>query len=188
MLETEPFLHFTRRLEQLGLRYMVSGGIAAVYYGEPRMTNDVDIVLVLPAEDIARFVSAFPPAEFYCPPVETIRLEQARALRGHINLIHQSTGFKADLYFAPHDDLHIWGLDHVRVVSLDEDRIRLAPPEYVIISKLQFYREGHSEKHLRDIHRMLVGLGEEWDRGVLLTLSRRYGLTAELDLAMSYGR
>ena len=36
-----------------------------------------------------------------------------------------------------------------------------APPEYVIIRKLQFYREGGSPKYLRDISRMLISLGED---------------------------
>ncbi|MBL9116106.1 MAG: hypothetical protein JNJ83_13955 [Verrucomicrobiaceae bacterium] len=39
----EPFLIFTRKINELGLPYMVSGSVAAIYYGEPRMTNDVDI-------------------------------------------------------------------------------------------------------------------------------------------------
>jgi hypothetical protein len=147
MPEADTFLLYTRRLEQLGLRYMVSGSIAAIYYGEPRMTNNVDIVLAL--------------------------------LRGHLNLIHHATGFKADLYLAGREDLHEWGLDHVRTVTYGTDRIRLAPPEYVILRKLQFYREGKSQKHLRDVQRMLVGLGEEWDRDTLLAAIRRYGLTAE---------
>lgn len=82
--------------------------------------------------------------------------------------------------------IQMWGLEIVRLVRLEEDQVRLAPPEYVIMSKLQFYREGRSEKHIRDIHRMLVGLGEDWDRNVLLAMSRRYGLTAELDRAMAY--
>ncbi|MCL5676852.1 MAG: hypothetical protein M1602_03105, partial [Firmicutes bacterium] len=31
-------------LESLGLDYMVGGSQASIYYGEPRQTNDVDIV------------------------------------------------------------------------------------------------------------------------------------------------
>ncbi|MCK4304918.1 MAG: hypothetical protein KAY24_11835 [Candidatus Eisenbacteria sp.] len=186
MSETELFLLFTRRLEQLRLRYMVSGSIAAIYYGEPRMTNDVDIVLVLPLEGVEEFAAAFPLDQFYCPPVDVIRLEQARAERGHLNLIHHDTGFKADLYLARRDGLHLWGLEHVRLVSLGTDRIRLAPPEYVILRKLQFFSEGRSQKHLRDIQRMCIGLGEEWNRETLLAMVCRYGLTEEWKEALAF--
>ena len=33
--------------------------------------------------------------------------------------------------------------------------LSVAPPEYVIVRKLEYYREGGSEKHLRDIRSML---------------------------------
>ncbi len=158
---------------------MVSGSVAAIYYGEPRLTNDVDVVLVLEQTDVARFVAAFPIDEFYCPPAEIVRIEQSREERGHLNLIHHDTGFKADLYLVRRDRLHQWGMENARTVSLDADTIQLAPPEYVIIRKLQFYREGSAEKHLRDIRRILVGLGSDWGRDTLADLVEHYGLESE---------
>lgn len=177
MPEPEPFLIFTKKLEELGLPYMVSGSIASIYYGEPRLTNDVDIILMLPSSAVERFFAAFPLDAFDCPPLEVLRLEQKRPERGHFNLIHHETGFKADVYLARNDELHRWGLDRARQVFLGSDAIRLAPPEYVIIRKLQFYREGQQEKHLRDIHRMLLALGDDWSREALLHLIDRYGLS-----------
>ncbi len=43
----------------------------------------------------------------------------------------------------------------------------LAPPEYVIVRKLEYYREGGSEKHLRDIRAMLSVSGDQLDRAAL---------------------
>ncbi len=40
----ELSLLFLRPLNQLGVRYIVSGGVASILYGEPRFTNDVDLV------------------------------------------------------------------------------------------------------------------------------------------------
>lgn len=187
MPEAEPFLIFTRKLSQLGLSFMVSGSVAAIFYGEPRMTNDVDIVLVLPRDELLAFSAAFPLEEFYCPPHDVLRLEQAREERGHLNLIHHETGFKADIYLARKDSLHEWGLKNVRIVSIDVDAVPLAPPEYVIVRKLQFYREGRAEKHLRDISRMVVALGEDWDGSTLARLIGRYGLEEEWGSAQRSG-
>ena len=39
------FASFTARLESAGIRYMVTGSVASIVYGEPRLTHDVDIVL-----------------------------------------------------------------------------------------------------------------------------------------------
>ena len=37
MPAVEPFLIFTRKFEELGIPYMVSGSVAAIFYGEPRI-------------------------------------------------------------------------------------------------------------------------------------------------------
>jgi hypothetical protein len=184
MQPLEPFLIFTRKLNDLGVRYMVTGSTAAIYYGEPRMTNDVDIVLFLRRQDSTRFAQAFPPEEFYCPPEEVIGIELSRQYRGHFNLIHHETGFKADIYLMAGDPLHQWGMDKARIVKIGDDTVQLAPPEYVILRKLQFFREGGSNKHPRDIARMLDSLGPDWERSALLGLVERHGLQAEWTAAL----
>jgi hypothetical protein len=183
MFATDLPLVFTRKIDALGLRYMVTGSVAGVLYGEPRVTHDVDIVLVLrPIADIKPFAAAFPLEEFYCPPEEVILQEALRAQRGHFNLIHHESGFKADVYLVSRDPLHRWALGERRQVEVDGEAVWLAPPEYVIVRKLEFFREGGSEKHLRDIEAILrvsaelvrlpiimdwvqqLGLGEQWAR------------------------
>ena len=175
----EPFLIFTRKFNELGLRYMVTGSVAAIYYGEPRMTNDIDVVVYLRPEDVLRIEPAFPQDQFYCPPREILQIEQARGQRGHFNLIHHESGFKADIYLAGIDSLHAWALARRNLAELEGDPIYFAPPEYVILRKLQFYREGKSTKHLRDIHRMTHVLGAEWDTQEILQLIREHGLQTE---------
>ena len=179
MPSPEPFIIFTRKLNELGVRYMVSGSVAAIYYGEPRLTNDVDIIVFLKQADLPRLGQAFPLEEFYCPPPEVIQMELAREQRGHFNLIHHDTGFKADIYLMGRDALHAWGIAQARAADLDGETVLFAPPEYVILRKLQFYREGKSQKHLRDISRMLVGLGETWDSEPLKEMIQEHGLATE---------
>ena len=54
------FAHVIGVLERLGIPYMVVGGFAAIFYGEPRLTIDVDILVVMRPEQIPSFVAAFP--------------------------------------------------------------------------------------------------------------------------------
>ncbi|NIP95986.1 MAG: nucleotidyltransferase family protein [Akkermansiaceae bacterium] len=183
MPSPEPFRIFTRKLEELGLRYMVSGSVAAIYYGEPRLTNDVDLIVLVTEADVPRIEEAFPAEDFYCPPREVIALEVSREQRGHFNLIHHETGFKADIYLVGRDELHLWALSRAEAVDLDRDLVRFAPPDYVMIRKLQFFKEGGSEKHLRDIRRMIESLGPDWPRETLTKLISKYGLEAEWDRA-----
>lgn len=155
MPEANLFLMFTQQLNMLGVAYMVSGSVAVIIYGEPRLTHDVDLIVVLDREQIPRLRDIFPPEEFYCPPAEVIAVEAAREQRGHFNIIHHKTGFKADLYLSGRDPLHAWGLARARRLEVEGQVLVVAPPEYVILRKLEYYREGGSEKHLRDIRSML---------------------------------
>ena len=152
---TELFLLFAERFEQLGLKYMVSGSIAAIVYGEPRLTHDIDLVVAIARDDAAEIERAFPEEEFYCPPSETMEIEARRAQRGHFNLIHQATGFKADVYLAGRDPIQAWGFANRRKLDVGGQEIWVAAPEYVILFKLEYYREGGSPKHLDDIRGIL---------------------------------
>jgi hypothetical protein len=179
MPEPELFLLFVRPLNRAGIRYVVSGSVAAIFYGEPRLTHDVDFVVFLNAHDIQKLVTAFPATEFYLPPLETILAETAREQHGHFNLIHRDTGFKADLYPTGRDELNAWAFRGKRAVEYDGETIMLAPPEYVIVRKLEYYREGHAEKHLRDIRAILAVSAEQLDQAALKEWIQRMGLETE---------
>ena len=170
---------FVSRLEKLEISYVVTGAVASIIYGEPRLTNDVDLIMMMKTEDIERFVQAFPSAEFYCPPVEVLKIEIRRLHRGHFNLVHHDTGTKADIYLAGEDELHQWALSKRRDMVVEGERVRVAPPEYVIVRKLESYREGGSEKHLRDLAGMLELSSQEIDFKQLDDFVQRYGLEKE---------
>lgn len=49
------------RLEQAGIPYMLSGSTAMNFYARPRMTRDVDLVVELRSDDVAKLVALFEP-------------------------------------------------------------------------------------------------------------------------------
>jgi hypothetical protein len=59
------FTYVIAVLERLGIPYMVVGGFAAMFYGEPRLTIDVDIVVDMKHEHIRSLVAAFPISDYY---------------------------------------------------------------------------------------------------------------------------
>jgi hypothetical protein len=147
---------FIAPLEAGKFEYMVTGSVAATFYGEPRLTHDIDLVLALKPDVIEPFLSQFPAEEFYCPPYEVVHLEMIRRTFAHFNLIHHDSGYKADIYPLSNDALHQWGFENRHRVTIKHNlELWLAPPEYVILRKLQYFREGGSQKHLSDIKKML---------------------------------
>jgi hypothetical protein len=176
------FAIFTDRFEQIGVRYMVTGSVAGILYGEPRLTHDVDVVLELTTDAQAEaLVAAFPGEAFYCAPLEVVLIEARRVQRGHFNIIHHETGFKADVYLAGSDALHQQALQQRRALEVEGTKLHVAPPEYVIVRKLEYFREGGSIKHLDDIRGMLRVAGDQIDRAALEETIAARGLQAEWD-------
>ncbi len=170
---------FVARLGEIGAHYLVTGSVAATLYGEPRATLDIDLVVELSAEHRDALPTIFPAEEFYVPPPEVVLDESRREGRGHFNIIHHASGLKADVYLAGSDELHAWAFRNARRYSIGGVEVRVAPPEYVITRKLEFYREGGSPKHLRDIRSMLAVSSELIDLPALEDWVRRKGLESE---------
>jgi hypothetical protein len=177
MQEPNLFGLFASRLNDQKLNYMITGSVASIVYGEPRLTHDIDIVLDLDASDVNSFVAAFPTGEFYVAPVEVIRDEILRPERGHFDLIHLDTGFKADIYLKGKSELHAWALERTRKIDFQGIILSVAPPEYVIIRKLEYFKEGHSDKHLADIKNILKNSKDLLDMRFIEAHCFRHGLS-----------
>ncbi len=168
MEQANVFLIFTQPLEEANIRYMATGSVASMLYGIPRFTHDLDLVIELAGQQIEAIVHAFPLESFYAPPAEVMQVESHRPYRGHFNIIHHDTGLKADIYVHGRDLLQAWGLAHKTRIELpDGQGMWVAPPEYVILRKLEYYREGQAEKHLHDIRGMLDISGDIIDHTII---------------------
>ena len=176
MQEHDFIAMFAEPLERARIDYMVTGSVAAMFYGQPRMTHDIDMVVNIGASQIEMIRLAYPETTFYCPPIETIQQEISRETRGHFNIISLETSAKADIYPVGNDPLHRWAMKRVQTVELEGQAVRIAPPEYVILRKLEYFREGHSEKHLRDIQEMLGMSANQIDKTWLDTHISQRGL------------
>ena len=162
---------------------MVIGGVAGIIYSEPRYTQDVDLLAKLLPGQAGELAAAFPPGEFYVPPIEVIEEEARRPSHGHFNLSHHESGFRADFYLAGEDATHAWGLSRRRSITVRGEMLWLAPIEYVILGKLKFYREGGSVRHLEDIARMLRISADQIDYAELETKVAEHLLGPQWELA-----
>lgn len=174
MTQAELLRHLVESLEELGIDYMIVGSHASIYYGEPRFTQDVDVVVELTPSALPGFLSRFPPAEFY---VSEDAARDAVAQRGQFNLIHGASGVKIDLFLGKdteYDRLRFTRRQRLPLIPGHE--AYFARPEDVILYKLLYFRQGGSERHLRDIAGMLAVSGPDIDVGYVAEWARRLGV------------
>ncbi len=181
----EFVLSFIVPLNQTEISYMITGSIASIMYGEPRLTHDIDIVIAIASDEIPKLMNAFPLEKYYCPPEEILQIESRRTHRGHFNIIHHESGCKADFYFLGAEAYQFDAMRRrVKKEFLNEE-LWIAPPEYVILWKLLFYREGESIKHLGDIRSMLAVSSHKIDHQLLHEYVERFSLSKEWALCMN---
>lgn len=149
MEQTDVLRYVIEVLEEMGATYMLVGSFSSAVYGEPRMTRDIDVVVQLAPDQVERLCEAFPPEDYYVSREAAL---EALAHEGQFNVIHATSGNKIDFMIARGD---AWGVEQlrrrVRLELLPGMRGFVASPEDVIIGKMVYYREGGSDKHLRDI-------------------------------------
>lgn len=171
---TDLLRHTADHLDQLGLAYFVTGSMATIAYGEPRLTNDIDIVIDLPREQVDAFCAGFASDEFY---VSLAAVAEAVRAKRQFNVIHPGAGFKIDFMLLTDSDFDQSRRQRRRPISLLPERtVPFASPEDVIVKKLAYYREGGSEKHLRDIAGVLRTRRVAVDRAYIQDWAQRLGL------------
>lgn len=145
------------RFDRANIDYFLVGSLATMYYGRPRFTQDVDLVARIKARQIPQFEALFPIEDYYCPPQEVLQDEVVR--KGSFNLIHQNSGIKVDVVLDKETEFYASEFKRRSKVEISPGlHIQLASPEDLILKKLDFYREGESEKHLNDIRDILMNV------------------------------
>ena len=161
-------------LERLRIRYLVTGSVASMAYGEPRFTNDIDVIAAVTEQHVAPLLSAFPPEEFY---VSEEGIREALVYQTQFNIIHPASGLKVDVIIrkdVPFDESRF--KRGRRIYPAKSYSAEFASPEDVIIKKMEYYRQGGSEKHLRDITGILKVSAEEIDQAYIMEWAERLDL------------
>jgi hypothetical protein len=145
-----------KKLEEAGISYMVSGSLGSSLHGEPRATNDIDLIIDPTATQFNTFIQSLG-EDYYVNPATAQKAFQERSM---FNVIDQQTGWKADLI-----------IRRDRPFSLEEFRRRIlanvlgiqvlaVSPEDAILSKLEWSKKSNSERQFQDAMGVAV---VQWD-------------------------
>jgi hypothetical protein len=165
-----------------GIPYFVTGSVASSFYGRGRSTEDVDIAVALDGGHVEALCRHFEGERWY------VSLEAARDAarrRGMFNVIDTRSAYKIDFICLPDTPYAREQLSRARKLrSPDGQEVMAASAEDVVLNKLLFFREGQSDKHMKDIGRIIETSGAELDLKYLHGWAARLGVAEELALAL----
>ncbi len=149
------FASVVQVMERLRIPYMVTGGFAAIFYGEPRLTIDIDIVADIKLLHVKPLVEAFPFPDYYLSQ-ESIRDSINR--RYPFNIIQTTTAAKADIIPLPDDVFSrvAFSRRQKMVFNRQGAEAYFISAEDIVLAKLFAFDKTGSDKHLRDVKGVLV--------------------------------
>jgi hypothetical protein len=178
-------LQFTRlvidALEAVQVEYALGGALAVAAWAEARSTQDVDLVINLPVEQMARFSEELTRREVLIPA--DLMLDQFLEMRGDVALVgyHLQWTYKVEMFLLrPGDALRASALARRRWMDLGPPLGRLAvlAAEDLILYKLAYFSLSQQQKHVRDITAICLAQSANLDQVYLNQWVSQLGLEA----------
>ena len=170
--------------ETHAIPYRVVGSLASMAFGEPRFTNDIDIAAELTVHHLADLCRSFPAPEYY---LSEPAARDAIRRKAQFNIIHPASGLKVDIFIPKDSEFsRTESRRAIRITSEGEYSALFGSPEDIILNKLIYFREGGSQKHLRDIAGMMKLLQQKLDRDYIDSWSLKLGVSNEWQLAVNH--
>ncbi len=162
-MEQSDLLHYLCvHLNRIEIRYFITGSQATIAFGEPRFTNDIDVVVDLNLNNCDAFCNGFPSDDYYLNR-DTVRQEISR--QGMFNIIHPASGLKIDVVIPSQGNIDEQRFNRSISFQIAEDCLAsFSSPEDIIAQKLLWHQMGGGERHLRDIAGILKIRNEKIDR------------------------
>src|SRR5207245_4530676 len=169
MNELDVVRDISRRFEQAGIAYMLTGSMAMNYYAQPRMTRDIDVVIAISPDDVGRVVALFRP-DYY---VSEQNIRESLAHESIFNLIHQESVIKVDCIIRKSSEYRRAEFERRQRILILDFTTFIVSKEDLIISKLFWAKDSRSEVQLSDVKNLLA---TGYDAAYLRHWTRELGL------------
>ena len=166
-------------LNAAGVEYLIGGAIAEWAWGEPRATQDLDLVVNIPIKSVNKLSKELKKRDMLLPA--EIILDNILEDRADIpiNAIHMYSGFKADLYpVREGDELRQSAFQRREQVDYGPPigKVYIHSPEDLVLYKLLYFGLSQQSKHSRDIAAILKSKKNELDLDYIEQWVTRLGL------------
>ncbi|MGH7950994.1 MAG: hypothetical protein ACREFE_03610 [Limisphaerales bacterium] len=142
----------SQKLDAASIGYMLTGSMAMNYYAQPRMTRDIGVVVALHPIDAGRMVKLFSP-DYY---VSREAVDSSIAQQSLFNLIHNESVIKVDCIVCKQNECRLNEFNRRRRIKIQDFETWIVSKEDLILSKLFWTKDSHSELQLRDVKNLVA--------------------------------
>jgi hypothetical protein len=158
------------KLERLGISYMLTGSMALAHYAIPRTTADIDIVIEISLDDVYKFIQEFEP-DYYVPHG---RMRDAISRNKMFNILNQKTIIKVDCVVRKNEEFQKEAFSkRQRINYAGYFDVWIIGKEDLILSKLNWAKNTHSEMQMRDVASILRN---GYDKNYVETWAEKLGV------------
>lgn len=125
---------------------MLSGSVSSSLHGQPRATNDVDIVIAPTQKQLFNFIDSL--GEDYYVSIAAVR--NVFANKTMFNVIDNQSGWKADFVIRKDRPFSYQEFDRKCAAKIKGLDVWTTSPEDIILSKLEWAKDSQSEQQFRD--------------------------------------
>ena len=178
MTNQKDFLaHLAALLDSSEIPYMISGSLGSSLHGQPRATNDADIVVDPTREQLLNFITSL--GEGYY--VSRDAASQALKDRSMFNIIDIEAGWKADIIIRKERAFSLKEFERRKKTNLMGIALWVVSPEDSILSKLEWSKGRHSETQYNDALYVLRVQRDTLDVDYLKAWAKKLNIEKELE-------
>jgi hypothetical protein len=179
----QSLLKIAEILDAMSVSWAIGGSVASAVYGDPRSTNDVDVIARLSDAQARLFVTKLGD-DYYANEATAV---DAVRRRSSFNVIDNHSLVKIDIFIPAPGPMGTGQLDRVRRLQAfpGTPAMPLLGPEDVVLQKLRWYQLGGgvSDRQWRDLVSVLRLLAGREDTAYLDTVASSDGLLELLQRA-----
>jgi len=152
MNEIDIVRDISQRFDEAGIAYMLTGSMAMNYYAQPRMTRDIDVVIAIAPDQVEEIMTLFRPSYY----VSEVSVRESVVQQSIFNLIHEESLIKVDCIVRKTSEYRQTEFERRQRIAILDFTTFIVSKEDLIISKLLWAKDSHSEIQLGDVRNLLA--------------------------------
>jgi len=169
-------IEIVKILDNLAIKYFITGGFAVSVWGRPRATFDIDIVVKIVESQADKLAKAWRNISKAGYADEKITREAIKN-KSEFNFIDPNSGLKVDFWVEKEGKDNPSEFKNRKSKKISGQRVFFVSPEDLILSKLQWHKLSPSDRHIDDVKSVFRISGEKLDKKYLNYWVKKLGLS-----------